>query len=74
MGGGTTLVEGARLGMQMTGIDLNPVAWFVCKNELAGSDPKQVEALFAEIEKRSKTTDSTVLHDNLFARAPWPLD
>ena len=37
-------------------------------------DPKQVEALFAEIEKRSKTTDSTVLHDNLFARAPWPLD
>lgn len=27
MGGGTTLVEGARLGMQMTGNDLNPVAW-----------------------------------------------
>ena len=54
MGGGTTLVEGARLGMQMTGIDLNPVAWFVCKNELAGSDPKQVEALFAEIEKEVK--------------------
>ena len=40
--------------MQMTGIDLNPVAWFVCKNELAGSDPKQVEALFAEIEKEVK--------------------
>ena len=39
MGGGTTLVEGARLGMQMTGVDLNPVAWFVTKNELAGSDP-----------------------------------
>ena len=54
MGGGTTLVEGARLGMQMTGIDLNPVAWFVCKNELAGSDPKQVEALFAEIAKEVK--------------------
>ena len=54
MGGGTTLVEGARLGMQMTGIDLNPVAWFVCKNELAGSDPKQVEALFQEIEQEVK--------------------
>lgn len=54
MGGGTTLVEGARLGMQMTGIDLNPVAWFVCKNELAGSDPKQVEALFQEIEQEIK--------------------
>lgn len=54
MGGGTTLVEGARLGMQMTGIDLNPVAWFVCKNELAGSDPNQVAALFADIEAQVK--------------------
>lgn len=41
MGGGTTLVEGARLGMQMTGIDLNPVAWFVCKNELAAAIPSR---------------------------------
>jgi putative DNA methylase len=50
MGGGTTLVEGARLGMKMIGQDLNPVAWFVVKNELAGSDPDQVKALFAHIE------------------------
>ena len=39
MGGGTTVVEGARLGMQMYGNDLNPVAWFVVKNELAHVDP-----------------------------------
>ena len=38
MGGGTTLVEGARLGMQMTGNDLSPVAWLVVKNELADVD------------------------------------
>lgn len=50
MGGGTTLVEGSRLGMQMTGVDLNPVAWFVVKNELACSAPEQVKALFEEIE------------------------
>ncbi|HYA42140.1 MAG TPA: hypothetical protein VEF34_12605 [Syntrophobacteraceae bacterium] len=50
MGGGTTLVEGSRLGMQMTGVDLNPVAWFVVKNELACSDPEQVKALFDHIE------------------------
>ena len=31
MGGGTTVVEGSRLGMQMYGNDLNPVAWFVVK-------------------------------------------
>ncbi|MCF8088497.1 MAG: DUF1156 domain-containing protein [Desulfotignum sp.] len=54
MGGGTTLVEGSRLGMQMTGVDLNPVAWFVVKNELACSDPDQVRALFDEIEQQVK--------------------
>jgi len=54
MGGGTTLVEGSRLGMQMTGVDLNPIAWFVTKNELACSDPKQVKAFLNEIEKQVK--------------------
>lgn len=54
MGGGTTLVEGSRLGMQMTGVDLNPVAWFVVKNELACSDPEQVKALFDAIERQVK--------------------
>jgi putative DNA methylase len=54
MGGGTTLVEGSRLGMQMTGVDLNPVAWFVVKNELACSDPDQVNALFEHIEAEVK--------------------
>ncbi|MBE7511466.1 MAG: DUF1156 domain-containing protein [Anaerolineales bacterium] len=54
MGGGTTMVEGARLGFQMTGIDLNPVAWFVTKNELACSDPKQVQAFFDHIEREVK--------------------
>jgi len=54
MGGGTTLVEGARLGFQMVGVDLNPVAWFVTKNELACSDPAQVKALFDDIEAKVK--------------------
>ena len=54
MGGGTTLVEGSRLGMQMTGVDLNPVAWFVVKNELACSDSEQVKALFEHIERGVK--------------------
>jgi hypothetical protein len=54
MGGGTTLVEGTRLGMEMNGIDLNPVAWLVVKNELAASDPEQVKALFQHIEAEVK--------------------
>ena len=54
MGGGPTLVEGSRLGMQMVGVDLNPVAWFVVKNELACSDPVQVKAFFDHIEAEVK--------------------
>lgn len=50
MGGGTTLVEGSRLGMQMVGNDLNPVAWFVVKQELANVDLGEVKNLLADIE------------------------
>ena len=50
MGGGTTLVEGSRLGMQMVGNDLNPVAWFVVKQELADVDLDEVKRLLADIE------------------------
>src|SRR5450631_4048846 len=48
MGGGTTIVEGSRLGMQMYGCDLNPVAWFIVKNEMAKVDPAEVQAFLAE--------------------------
>lgn len=54
MGGGTTLVEGSRLGMQMYGIDLNPVAWFVVKNEFAKVTKGEVQALLDDIEAEVK--------------------
>lgn len=54
MGGGTTLVEGSRLGMQMFGNDLNPVAWFVVKQELANVDLDEVKRLLADIESEVK--------------------
>ena len=50
MGGGTTIVEGSRLGMQMYGVDLNPVAWFVVKNEMAQVDRDEVQALLDAVE------------------------
>lgn len=34
MGGGVTLVNTLRLGGKAIGIDVNPVAWFITKNEL----------------------------------------
>ncbi|MFX0182376.1 MAG: DUF1156 domain-containing protein [Candidatus Hodarchaeota archaeon] len=33
MGGGTTIIEGLRLGLNCIGIDLNPIAWFITKTE-----------------------------------------
>ncbi len=54
MGGGTTLVEGSRLGMQMIGNDLNPVAWFVVRQELANVDLEEVKKLLADIEAEVK--------------------
>ena len=54
MGGGTTLIEGSRLGMQMIGNDLNPVAWFVVKQELANVDLEEVKRLLVDIEAEVK--------------------
>jgi putative DNA methylase len=54
MGGGTTLVEGSRLGMQMVGNDLNPIAWFIVKQELAKVGLEEVERLLADIEAEVK--------------------
>jgi len=54
MGGGTTLVEGSRLGMQMIGNDLNPVSWFVVKQELANVDLEEVKRLLADVEAEVK--------------------
>ena len=54
MGGGTTLVEGSRLGMQMSGNDLNPVAWFVVKQEFADVDLGEVKQLLGDIEAEVK--------------------
>ncbi|MEY9722099.1 putative DNA methylase [Sinorhizobium fredii] len=54
MGGGTTLIEGARLGFMTSGNDLNPLAWFIVKNELAKCNPDDVSKLLQDIEEEVK--------------------
>lgn len=54
MGGGTTLVEGSRLGFDLFGCDLNPVAWFVVKNEITPVDLDELKRLLAVIEAELK--------------------
>lgn len=51
MGGGTSLVEASRFGVESVGEDLNPVAWFVTKKELdAGqTDVEELEAAFEQV-------------------------
>jgi adenine-specific DNA methylase len=52
MGGGTSLVESSRFGVESAGVDLNPVAWFVTKKQLdAGqTDVEQIERAFEQVK------------------------
>jgi putative DNA methylase len=52
MGGGTSLVEASRFGVESVGYDLNPVAWFVTKKQLeAGqTDVEELEEAFEQVE------------------------
>ncbi|MDQ2055275.1 DUF1156 domain-containing protein [Halobellus sp. H-GB7] len=53
MGGGTSLVEASRFGVESVGVDLNPVAWFVTKKQLdAGqTDVEELEAAFEQLKE-----------------------
>jgi len=50
MGGGTTLVEGLRLGCNVIGCELNPVAWFIVKNEIEYIDLDELEEEFNNLQ------------------------
>lgn len=50
MGGGTTVVEAARLGFKTIGIDLNPIAWWVVYNETHPVHRDKVDKLFRYVE------------------------
>jgi adenine-specific DNA methylase len=52
MGGGTTVVEGLKLGCKVIGIDINPVAWFITKKEVEPLDLDKFRDEFRKLEKR----------------------
>lgn len=52
MGGGTTVVEALRLGCRVTGIDLNPVAWFIVKTEIGPVDLGELKSAFERLANR----------------------
>ncbi|MHA2052415.1 MAG: DNA methyltransferase [Candidatus Hodarchaeales archaeon] len=58
MGGGTTIIEGLRLGMKCIGVDINPIAWFITKSEAELVDISKLEVAIdkckEKLEKRIK--------------------
>ncbi|MBW1706528.1 MAG: DUF1156 domain-containing protein [Deltaproteobacteria bacterium] len=52
MGGGTTVVEALRLGCHVTGIDINPVAWFIVKTEVEPVDLDELQEAFERLAAR----------------------
>ena len=51
LGGGTSLVEAAKLGGTCIGVDIDPVACLVSEQELCGADPAAIQTAFAEIKE-----------------------
>lgn len=51
MGGGTTLIEGLRLGCKVVGCDINPVAWFVTKKEIDHFNIREADKCFEQLNK-----------------------
>ena len=53
MGGGTTLIEGSRLGFEMHGIDLNPVAWLTVKNSSIHVNPEDLATVYQNVKSKA---------------------
>jgi adenine-specific DNA methylase len=51
MGGGTTVVEALKCGCRVVGCDLDPVAWFVTKNEVARASLDELTEGFQRIDE-----------------------
>ena len=54
MGGGTTVVEALRLGFDVTGLDYNPIAWFIVKGETTPVDLDELQAAYEQVASEVK--------------------
>ena len=52
MGGGTSVIEASRFGVEAEGYDLNPVAWFITKKEIEAGETsvKELEKAFKQVK------------------------
>lgn len=49
-GGGTTLIEGSRVGARVIGFEINPIPWFVTKCSLTIIDTDKLRETFKKLE------------------------
>lgn len=52
MGGGVTVVEALRLKRRVVGADVNPLAWFITREEVSNIDLTEFESIFADMTKK----------------------
>ena len=75
MGGGTTVAEALRLGCEVIGVDLNPVAWFIVKTEVEPVDLKKLDDAFERLANRIVPWSSRPLRQTLLdlykTTPPW---
>ncbi|MFX0124208.1 MAG: DNA methyltransferase [Candidatus Hodarchaeota archaeon] len=55
VGGGTTVIESLRLGLNCIGIDINPVAWFITKTEAELVNLEELEKWIRDCEEKIKS-------------------
>lgn len=51
MGGGVTLIEMARMGVKVIGVDLNPLAWWIVKQALVSADLDKLNESFDQLDQ-----------------------
>lgn len=51
MGGGTSIVEATKLGCQTVGVDIDPVAWYVARQEISACDLPALERLLQDLQE-----------------------
>jgi putative DNA methylase len=52
MGGGVTVVEALRLKRKVVGVDVNPLGWFVTREEVSDIDLTEFERIFADMTEK----------------------
>lgn len=53
-GGGSTLVEAHRMGCDCVGYDVDPMAWFITRQELSTVDLEQLESAFQQVREKAQ--------------------